>query len=533
MKTKASFAGIMRLVNIVFLIVLENFALDNGMGYYGIAVLIYSLMYMILMGSMHASISKMVNARNNRGLVNSSAKLLRVGISYSFVAGVIVSIFSYLFAEKIMQSMFGNAYAGPTVHIFAFVFLINAMIDVITGYFIGKGNALLNNLSQLLKTFLPIIISLIVVRFMKSYGKNVAGLLKNKLFENAYTSMGIAITYGVALFVVLIVVVLIAIRNREHIVEQKAIRGVDSKRSVFGYFLELSFKILFNQIFPLLTITLSAVLYLSIAYKAGVSPSSSFANLGILFAKVLLPLCFVLTIFDEYVNREKIRMHIDYRKDDYKIVCMRGQYMIKNTFFLLLPPTLVLAFLADPFVKVFYTGNYNLSAAILQKAGFLLLFAGLAYVIISILKAVENELVAFIIQVISFVVQFIFLIVMLNKSQGSSQVVLYSFYIYFLIQIVLGFMVLYKSIRMDLTEMLVKIGKYGIASVVTMIVFIMLDRFVMMNVFLMILSIVFGYLIYYLTIIALRGISKKDVQALKRTVNYFPVMFLTSRLHLW
>ena len=198
MKTKASFAGIMRLVNIVFLIVLENFALDNGMGYYGIAVLIYSLMYMILMGSMHASISKMVNARNNRGLVNSSAKLLRVGISYSFAAGVIVSIFSYLFAEKIMQSMFGNAYAGPTVHIFAFVFLINAMIDVITGYFIGKGNALLNNLSQLLKTFLPIIISLIVVRFMKNYGKNVAGLLNRRGFNIDSITVGASEVEGLA-----------------------------------------------------------------------------------------------------------------------------------------------------------------------------------------------------------------------------------------------------------------------------------------------------------------------------------------------
>lgn len=533
MKTKASLTGIMHLVNIVFLIVLENFALDNGMGYFGISVLIYSFIYMILMGSMHAAISKMVSARNNRGLVNSSAKLLRVGITYSLVCGCIVVAFLYLFSEKIMQSMFGNAYAGPTLHIFGCIFIVHACIDVITGYFNGKGNAFLYNLSQLLKTVLPVLLSFLVVRFMKNYGDKVAGLLKNHLFENAYTSMGIAITYGVAFILILLVIVFVAIKNRERFGEQKAIRGVDSKRSVFLYFLELSFKILFHQLFPLMPVVIAAICYLTIANKCGVNPNSSFANLGILFGKVLLPICFIMAIFSEYVNREKVRLHIDFRKDEYRVTCIRGQYMIKNTFFMLLPPTLVLTFLADPFVKVFYTGNYSLSADIMKKAGFLVLFAGFAYVIISILNAIENEFYAFVIQLGSFIVQLIYLVVMLNNTKGSSQVVLYSFYLYFLIQIVFGFMLIYRNIRFDLMEILVKIGKYGVASIITMIVYIILDRFVMMNVFLMILTIIFGYLIYYLTIIALRGISKKDVQALKRTMNYLPVQFLTSRLHLW
>ena len=41
-----------------------------------------------------------------------------------------------------------------------------------------------------------------------------------------------------------------------------------------------------------------------------------------------------------------------------------------------------------------------------------------------------------------------------------------------------------------------------------------------------------GYLLYYLTLLALKAINKKDEMALKRTLNYYPVVFLRSRLRL-
>ena len=108
----------------------------------------------------------------------------------------------------------------------------------------------------------------------------------------------------------------------------------------------------------------------------------------------------------------------------------------------------------------------------------------------------------------------------------------YSFYVYFAVQLVLNFMFLYRSIRFDLMDILMKLGKYGAAAIVMMVLFIILDKFVMMNVLLMLLSMFFGYLLYYLTLLALKAINKKDEMALKRTLNYYPIAFLRSRLRL-
>lgn len=199
---------------------------------------------------------------------------------------------------------------------------------------------------------------------------------------------------------------------------------------------------------------------------------------------------------------------------------------------MLLPPSVILTFLADPLVKVFFSGQYNFSAKVLQAGGFLVLIAGVVYALNAIMKASDMNLPALGIQVLAFVVQVLFLVLSLNQSGAECMNIIYSFYVYYGIQLVLNFTFLYRSMRFDLMDILMKLGKYGAASIVMMVLFIILDKFVMMNVLLILLSMFLGYLLYYLTLLALKAISKKDEMALKRTLNYYPVAFLRSRLRL-
>ena len=292
------------------------------------------------------------------------------------------------------------------------------------------------------------------------------------------------------------------------------------------------FKISIHQIFPVLSIATVVFLYLSIAGKFDIPVESVFINIGILFVKLLLPASFILFVFSEYIIREKYRLHMDYKKGDPKTALIRSQYMIKNSFFMLLPPSVILTFLADPLVKVFFSGQYNYSAKVLQTGGFLVLLAGVVHALNAIMKSSNMELPAFGMQFLAFAVQVIYLILSLNHTGADSMNIIYSFYVYYGVQLVFNFMCLYRNVRFDLMDILMKLGKYGAASIVMMVLFVILDKFVMMNVFLFLLSIFFGYLLYYLTLIALKAINKKDEMALKRTLNYYPVAFLRSRLRL-
>lgn len=530
MNTKVSISNIMKIVNILFLIVLENFVLDCGMGFFSVAFFVPALIYQLLVSGLQTGISKMVSVRNNKGMGGNGRLILKPALIYVVIVGCFVTMGAWLFAEAFCVNQWGVSFPAPVIQLMGIVFLLNGLIDVICGYQNGNGNAIILNIANLFRMVLPAILTFLVLPIIGGYGNKVAALLKNPVVNSAYSALAIACIYTIVSVIVLVFVIVLSIRLRKP--EKNNMRGAESKNALFINVLVSSLRISVNQLFPLVSISLVLMFYLRFAYKMGVSPANTFTSMGSVFAKVFLPMAFVYCIFGEYIAREKYRLHIDMRKEELKTGLTRAQYMIKNSFFMLLPPAIIFTFLADPFVKVFFTGQYNLSASFMRAGGFLILCAGLAHVFNAILKGCSMELHAFGVQVISFIAQLVFLSLMLNSTNGNSMSVLYSFYIYYIMQMIFSFSLVYRFMRFDLVDILTKIGKCGAGAVVMMVLFIILDKFVMMNVFLMFLSMFFGYLLYYLTILALKGVSNKDEAALKRTLNYFPVAFLKSRLRL-
>lgn len=521
----------MKIVNILFLIVLENFVLDCGMGFFCVAFFILAMIYQVLFGGLQSGISKMVSVRNNKGMSGNARLILKPAVIYVVFASLIIMAVCGAAANAVCLKLWGTSFPAPVIQVLCVALLLNAVIDVICGYQNGNGNAIILNIANLFRMFLPIGGAFFLIPAFERYGNKVAALMKNTVVTSAYYALAVACIYVLSAVVVLVVVILLSIRLRLP-GEGKNTRGLEPRRSMFASVLGSSMRISLNQLFPMLSITIVLMVYLHMAYKLGVKPEDTFVNMGSVFAKVLLPMAFVYGIFSEYMTREKYRLHMDVRKDDVKSALNRAHYMIKNSFFMLLPPAVIFTFLADPFVKVFFTGQYTLSAKFMQAGGFLILLAGVVYALNSILKASGMELQALGSQVLGFIAQLVFVTIMLSGTSGNSMMVLYSFYVYYGIQLVLTFIMVYRFMRFDLMDILTKLGKYGAGAIVMMIVFIILDKFVLMNVFLILLSMVLGYLLYYLTILALKGITKKDETALKRTLNYYPVAFLKSRLRL-
>lgn len=532
MNTKISISSIMKIVNILFLIVLENFILDCGMGFLGASFLLMAVIYAIFFGGLQPAISKMVSVRNNKGLNGNARRILKPAMIYVVIVGIVFVALSLLIADSFCERIWKTPFPTSVIQVMFLVLLINGIIDVICGYQNGNGNAVILNIANLLRMILPIPSVFFILPSFTKYGQKVSALLQNTMAASAYMALAVAFVYLIVSVIVLIAVLLLCIRMRMPHTESSNIRTLDSMRKTYGGILTSSFKISIHQLFPLLSLATALLIYLKTAGKHSIAVETVFNNGGILFAKILLPSAFVLSIFSEYITREKYRLHMDYKKGDPKTALLRSQYMIKNSFFMLLPPSVFLTFLADPFVKVFFTGQYNYSAKVLQAGGFLVVIAGVVHALNAIMKASDMELPALGIQVIAFVSQILFLLLSLSQSNVACMNVIYSFYVYFSIQLVLNFMYIYRTVRFDLMDILMKLGKYGAAAIMMMVLYIVLDKFVMMNVLLMLLSIVLGYLLYYLTLLALKAINKKDEIALKRTLNYYPVAFLRSRLRL-
>lgn len=532
MNSRISFSTIMKLINIIFLIVLENFVLDCGMGIFGVALLIYFVFYTILFSSLQTGIAKMVSIRNSKGINGNSKKIVKPALFYVVAAGIFVAALCFFAMNMIAEKFLGTTYPVPVIQILCVVLVLTGITDVLCGYHNGNGNPLAGNIINLLKCVLPIIFSIFIVRGLNGYGSKVAQLLKNSIAKDAYAAMGIALVYLMVSVIVFLVVLVFTIQSRIRRGSEKSVGGIDSRRAVAGGFISVNGRIMLNNLFPVLSLFIAVLFYIHGASKAGIAIADVYTNIGVMFTKLLLPFLLIFTIFAEYIGRERHRLHIDYRKDEIKISAVRSQYMIKNSFFMLIPPAMILSFLASPIAKVIYTGHESLSAGYLKTGGFILIFAGCAYAMSAILKAFDKEIVSWLIQGGAALAQIIFLFIGFSGNKGDSMMILYSYYLYFMVLIAASIAVMLKIIRLDFLDILMKLGKYGVAGIVMMILFMILDKFIVMNIFLLFLSVFFGYLLYYLTLIALHGISKKDEAALKRTLNYYPVHFLRSRLRL-
>lgn len=532
MNSKISIYSLMKIINIVFLVVLQNFVLDCGMGIFGVALLLYYVLYTVFFGSLQTGIAKMVNIRNAKGMNGNSQRIVKPALLYVAIVGIIHILVSFIVPEGISVKLLGITYPIPVIQILSIVFLLAGITDVLCGYHTGNGDAYVTNIANLLKCILPIIFSFFILRSLSGYGSKVASLVKNSIAKDAYAAMGIATVYLTSTFVVFLVVVFFTIKNKLRSGGVKSVRGIDSRRSVAGGFVSVNAKLMLNNVFPVVSVLIPILFYINNAQKAGIAMADAYTNLGIVFTKILLPFMFVLLIFVEYIGKERHRVHIDYRKDEVKVMTMRSQYMIKNSFFMLIPPTMFFIFLSAPIANVLFAGQTTLSAKYLQTGGAILILAGLAIALNAILRAFDRTVISWGIQGISLFVQLLFLLVSYSKASGNSMMILYSGYIYYGIQVVVCLVLLLKVIRLDFLDILMKLGKYGVAGIIMMILFMILDKFITMNIFLLLLSLFFGYLLYYLSLLALHGISKKDEAALKRTLNYYPVHFLRSRLRL-
>lgn len=531
MNSKLSLSTITKVVNILFLIVLQNYILDCGMGIFGVSLIVYYLLYTVLFGSLQTVISKLVNVRNSKGMGEHTKHIVKPALIYVVLSGVLLVLFSFFCLERVTVACLGMVYPVPVIQIFCVVMIITAITDVLCGYHTGNGNVHVVNIANLLKCIFPIGLSIFILRMFASYGNSISLLLKNPIIKDAYMAMGTAVVYLMSTIIVFLVVLFFTIKIRLQAGRQNEAHNI-SRRTSAGGFLSMHIKLMLNSVFPVLCIFASVVLYIRGIEKAGLAVMDAYTNIGILFGKLLLPIILILIIFSEYIAREKHRLHVDYRKDEIKIMTVRAQYMIKNSIFMLLPPMMVLIFLSNPIAKVVFSGQVSLSSKYLQYGGAILLLAGIVYALNNILKAFDKEVFVWVFQGGAYIAQIIFLVVGFSKGTGNSMLILYSFYFYYGILFLGFFAMTCKIIRLDILDILLKLGKYGVAGIIAMILFMILSKFIEMNIFLLVLSIFFGYLLYYLTLIALHGISKKDEAALKRTLNYYPVHFLRSRLRL-
>lgn len=535
MKTRFSMNGFNMIITIIFWMIIGYFAGDCGMGIYITAYIIYGFLYMILMGSVMNTISKMVSVRCYRGLHENAKKVFNYGMLYSFLTGLFICILLLSCGNFLINALCGTTLPASVVKVFGVYFFVRALNNCLTGYYQGLGNVFTYNMSVFIKDILLIISAPFIVNIFYSYGEKVGKLVNNPLYAHVYGAMGAGILLcltSIVTFLILILFFRRTIRNQNMEVNKSAVRGVDTSKSFLNNFLVLSFRILRSNLFPLTAVFALVILYINTSIKNGLAIESVFTNVGVIFGKLIVICLFPLCIFKEYVTKEKMKIHNDFICEESKNMRIRSGYFIKNSLFILLPITIMAITLAQPIVMIFFDGRMKLGVNMLRIGGVLILLGGMTMVLKSILTAIQKETDVLLYSLVSLVAAIVFAIVMFKKDTSISMLV-YCFVLYYTIQVLLMSFAVYKQPRVILYEFKYRFIVMGIAGAIVAVAELILDYFLVMNVFLLILCVVIGYVLYLTTIFVLKGITKKDEQALRDSFIYLPIHFITQKLHLW
>lgn len=162
-------AGIVtRFIGMLYRIPLTNIVGSEGMGYYSTAYEVYNIALLVSTYSIPVAISKIISALSAQGRFADGKRVFKVGLLFSSLAGLVVSLILVIFADPIASAMGYPSAALPLKVLSPTIFVFSCM-GVIRGLFQGRKNMVPTAVSQVVEQIVNAVVSVVsAVFFIKA-----------------------------------------------------------------------------------------------------------------------------------------------------------------------------------------------------------------------------------------------------------------------------------------------------------------------------------------------------------------------------
>jgi len=510
-----------RLFHLIFWMIVGYLAGDSGMGFYFISFIIFQLFFVIFIGGIKETVARMVANRINKGFQASTNNIFRFGMLISAGAGIVFGLLFWFSSSKILTLIIGTGLPSSVLGFFGLYYIIFALVSCMMGFCQGKGDILPCLIAEIVQGIILVGMSPIVIKKMYAYGSKVGALIKNGLYANINGALGAVLVQIVAAFIALIILTVGLIINRDN-------DDYDSRRSFKRSFILSCFYNSFNTIIATLALLTIAASFIKSGYAISASGKELFTSVGVFAGKFLLTISFPFIFFVDYVEKEKRRIRVDYKREEYGNVHSRSGFILKNMLFMMVPVCASVIVLAKPIVMIFFGGKMSLGVTLVRQGGIVTIFIAVAYTCKAVLSAIDRDYYAIIADIVAYVAMVVFLSATLKGGLNISYLV-YAFVIFYFIQAGISFyFVLSSRSGVNIIDVGMKGAKVIIGTVIMIMVQAVLDKLLVMNVLYLALTLVASMIVYYVVLAMLRGITRKDINSLNGTFSFYPASFVGS-----
>ncbi len=510
-----------RLFHLIFWMIVGYLAGDSGMGFYFISFIIFHLVFTIIMGGIKETVARMVQVRIAKGFHSQARSIFKFGLIVATGGGALIGLIFWLASNRILASLIGYTLPASVLGMYGLYFVIYAICNVLMGYYQGLGNPFYVLVGQVAYGLILVIASPIVIKKMYVYGAKVGALLKNSLYANINGALGAVFVQIGAAVVCLLILVVGGILTRDREMDDFDYRGSDGNRSFKRSFVKTCFINMQSKVFAILSLATMTIVLIKSGYKLEASAKEIFTSVGVFADKFLLTISFAFIFFVDYVDKEKRRIHQEFSRDEHKNLRNRCSYLLKNTFFMMIPVAATTIVLAKPIVMIFFGGKMSMGVTLVRSGAVVIAFMALAYSSKAILSAIDFDYYSLIASAVGYIAMIGFLSAAIKGGINISYLV-YAYLVYYLIQAGVAAFLVYRLTGLYVIDIGMKAAKVLIASVIMIIVQAVMDKLIVMNVLLLLITLIVSVAIYYLVMGLLRGITNKDINSLKGTLTYYP-----------
>ncbi len=514
-----------RVLNIIFWMILAYLAGDVGMGFYYISFILIELLIIIFAAGLKHAVARMVAIRRSKGLHYNSRLIFRHGILYALAVGLLLSFIIWSFSGDIFRKLVGYTLPESVFGVLGVFFVIHMLRDCLQGYYQGKSNIMICIIAEIAQGIIMVALCPFLVVRMYKYGMNISGLLKNELYANIGGAIGAVMSQCIAgIICILILVIGDRVAGTVDRNQYNSVKGVDNGRNILFQFLKTSVLFTAEHILPVLSIAYILVLYVRRASSNSIDIREVFADVGVFAGKYLIVIGFFMALFVEFIDRECKKIRQDAAREEHKNVRSRASYLLKNTMILLLPVTFIVIIMPKALCGIFFAGRLTAGAKILRLGGVALLFGGISYMCKAVFTSIDLKRYSILGSLIGFIGTIIPAGAMIG-SEGGIESLAIAFVIGLLIESVVMLVIFYRMLSFDLIDIGIRIGKIFGAALIFAGMIAILDHFIVMNIIFLLIALAIAYAAYTVTLLVLKGVGIRDINSLKGTLIYYPLLF--------
>lgn len=383
---------ISRIIGLIYRRPLGEILGSVGLGYYGYASNLYSILLLISSYSIPMAVSKIVSERLAKKEYKNAQKIFRGALMYAVLVGGIAALVAFFGGGILLPANQQNAV--PALQVLAPTIFLSAILGVLRGYFQAHHNMTPTSVSQVLEQIMNAIVSILAAWILVN---SVAGAGSTQ--KAIYGAVGGTLGTGAGVVVGLIFMIFVYLVNRGTF-RRRCLKDPhtkeDSYRDVFGLIFLMITPVILTTFINNASTYLDSYLYAGIQGWHGIDADSISAAYGE-FSNYYMPVINIpLALASASTSAMMPEVSEAYALQNMKKANASINQTIQLTMFLCIPATVGLTVLAFPVMGVLFPAASNVAARLLMTGSLYVVVTALCTVTGGALQSIGKQRVAMI-----------------------------------------------------------------------------------------------------------------------------------------